>query len=86
MMDKFPFARRTDWGLETNSLNKALEELAMKLALKNRHLVMCGLQNQAANLANQGDLKRHVGEVNLVSSLREAVARANEILRDLESR
>ena len=69
--------------LDTTGL-KALEELALKLSLKGRHLVMCGLQNQAANLANQGDLKRHVGEKNLVMSLNEAISRANEILAEIE--
>jgi SulP family sulfate permease len=62
---------------------KALEELAVKLSLKGRHLVMCGLQNQAAYLADQGDLKRHVGEKNLVMSLKEAIARANELLEEV---
>ncbi len=61
---------------------KALEELAVKLSLKGRHLVMCGLQNQAANLADQVDLRRHVGEKNLVLSLREAIDRAKEILAE----
>jgi len=69
--------------LDTTGL-KALEELAMKLSLTGRHLVMCGLQNQAASLANQGDLRRHVGEKNLVMSLREAIAMANEILADID--
>lgn len=63
---------------------KALEELAMKLSLKGRHLVMCGLQNQAASLANQGDLKRHVGERNLVANLSEAISRAKEILTEID--
>ena len=69
--------------LDTTGL-KALEELAVKLSLKGRHLVMCGLQNQAASLANQGDLRRHVGEKNLVMSLKEAIERANEILAETE--
>ena len=29
-MDKYPFARRTDWRQETNALNKALEDLARR--------------------------------------------------------
>ncbi|MEI7985074.1 MAG: SulP family inorganic anion transporter [Armatimonadota bacterium] len=68
--------------LDTTGL-KALEELALKLSLTGRHLVMCGLQNQAASLARQGDLKRHIGEKNLVTSLREAIGRANEILTEI---
>ena len=30
LMDKFPFARRTDWRRETNALNKALEDLGSR--------------------------------------------------------
>ena len=70
--------------LDTTGL-KAIEELALKLSLTGRHLVICGLQNQAANMARQGDLRRHIGEENLVSSLREAIARSEIILNEVEA-
>ena len=63
---------------------KALEELALKLSLKGRHLVMCGLQHKAATLASQGDLKHQVGENNLVINLNEAILRAKEILAEID--
>ena len=64
---------------------KAIEELAVKLRLRGKHMVICGLQNQAAAMARQGDLKRHIGEPNMVVNLREAVERAKQILTELES-
>lgn len=62
---------------------KALEELALKLALTGRHLVLCGLRDQPLAIASRGDLTHHIGEENLVPSLKAAVDRAKDILLEI---
>ena len=63
---------------------KALEELALKLSLSGRHLVLCGLRNQPLALATKSDLSHHIGEANLTPHLQAAVERAKEILAEIE--
>lgn len=67
--------------LDTTGL-KALEELALKLSLSGRHLVLCGLRNQPLAMAVKSDFKHHIGEENLTPHLQAAIERAQEILRE----
>ena len=69
--------------LDTTGL-KALEELALKLSLSGRHLVLCGLRDQPLAMATAGDLTHHIGEKNLTPHLAAAIQRANEILGELD--
>ncbi|MBI1333225.1 MAG: STAS domain-containing protein [Armatimonadetes bacterium] len=70
--------------LDTTGL-KALEELALKLSLSGRHLVLCGLRDQPLNLANRSGLKHHLGEENLTPHVQSAIERAKEILSRMEA-
>ncbi len=61
---------------------KALEELALKLSLSGRHLVLCGLRNQPLALATKSDLQHHIGDQNLVPHVQAALERAKVILAE----
>lgn len=61
---------------------KALEELALKLSLSDRHLVLCGLRNQPLDLATRSDLQHHIGVENIVPHVQAALDRAKVLLAD----
>jgi len=67
--------------LDTTGL-KALEELALKLSLSGRHLVLCGLRNQPLEMAIKSDFKHHIGDENLTLHLQAAIERARQILAE----
>jgi SulP family sulfate permease len=58
----------------------AVERLAERLHASGRHLVLCGMRRQPAELIARTEFHRQVGEQNLQPSLAAALARAREIL------
>jgi SulP family sulfate permease len=60
----------------------ALENLAQTLVKSGRHLVLCGMRSQPARLMTQADFHEHIGGENICVSLKAAIERAREILRN----
>jgi SulP family sulfate permease len=58
----------------------ALERFADRLHATGRHLVLCGMQRQPAELMARAEFHRHLGERNLQPNLAAALARARELL------
>jgi sulfate permease, SulP family len=58
----------------------AVERLAERLHASGRHLVLCGMRRQPAELIGRTEFHRRVGERNLQPSLAAALARARELL------
>src|SRR5688572_23130389 len=58
----------------------AVEGLAERLHASGRHLVLCGMRRQPAELMARTEFHRRVGERNLQPSLAAALARARELL------
>ncbi len=58
----------------------ALERLADTLHASGRHLVLCGMRDQPAQLMEQAEFHRHIGDANLQPHLAAALARARAIL------
>ena len=58
----------------------ALERLADTLHATGRHLVLCGMRDQPAQLMAQAEFHRHIGDANLQPHLAAGLARAREIL------
>jgi sulfate permease, SulP family len=58
----------------------AVECLAERLHASGRHLILCGMRRQPAELIGRTEFHRQVGERNLQPSLAAALARAREIL------
>jgi SulP family sulfate permease len=63
----------------------ALERLADALHASRRHLVLCGMRDQPAQLMAQAEFHRHIGDANLQPHLAAGLARAREILAALPS-
>jgi SulP family sulfate permease len=60
----------------------ALERLADALHDSGRHLVLCGMRDQPAQLMAQAEFHRHLGDANLQPHLAAGLARAREILAE----
>lgn len=58
----------------------ALEVLADKLRASGRHLVMCGMREQPAQLMAQSGFQDRIGRENLQPTLADAIRRATELL------
>jgi SulP family sulfate permease len=58
----------------------AIECLAERLHASGRHLVLCGMRRQPAQLIAQAGFHRLIGGENLMPSLATALARARELL------
>ena len=58
----------------------ALEHLADILHASGRHLVLCGMRDQPAQLMEQAAFHRHIGDANIQPHLAAGLARAREIL------
>jgi SulP family sulfate permease len=58
----------------------ALEHLADILHASGRHLVLCGMRDQPAQLMEQAEFHRHIGHANIKPHLAAGLARAREIL------
>lgn len=58
----------------------ALELLADKLKVTGRTLILCGAREQPSQLMRQAEFDRHIGHQNIVPTLKDAVARAREVL------
>ncbi len=70
--------------IDATGLN-ALEDLADKLLVSGRHLVMCGMRDQPAKLMAQATFHRHIGDENIQPSLEAGIRRARQILKSLET-
>ena len=64
---------------------RALEDLAQRLTAAKRHLIICGMRDQPADMMARADFHEHIGEANIQPTLEGAVNRANEILLPLYS-
>jgi SulP family sulfate permease len=58
----------------------ALERLADVLHASGRHLVLCGMRDQPAQLMARAEFHRHIGDANLQPHLAAGLARARELL------
>jgi SulP family sulfate permease len=58
----------------------ALERLADTLHASGRHLVLCGVRDQPAQLMDQAEFHRHIGDANIQPHLAAGLARARQIL------
>jgi SulP family sulfate permease len=67
--------------IDATGLN-ALEELADKLHGSGRHLVLCGIRDQPAQLLSRAEFHRHIGEENIQPTLAGGIRRADEILAE----
>ncbi len=65
--------------IDATGLN-ALENLADNLHKSGRHLVICGMREQPANLMEQAKFHERMGDENIVPSFEAAVGRARAIL------
>ncbi len=61
---------------------QALEELAQQLVEGGRHVLFCGMREQPAALMNKVGFEKHVGAANICSNVKEALSRAEELLRE----
>jgi SulP family sulfate permease len=59
----------------------ALESLADRLHASGRHLVLCGMRDQPAQLTMQAEFHQHIGDANIQPHLRAGLARARELVR-----
>ena len=57
----------------------ALEELADKLHVSGRHLILCGAREQPAQLMHQAEFERHVGRENICPHVQAALERAGQL-------
>ena len=55
---------------------QALEDLAERLRLGNRTLILCGAQPQPAQLMRQAEFEQHVGKENICENFHAAIERA----------
>jgi sulfate permease, SulP family len=62
----------------------ALEDLADRLHATGRHLVLCGMRDQPAELMARADFHRHIGDANIQPNLARGLARGREILSTME--
>ena len=58
---------------------RALEDLAERLSLAGRTLLLCGAREQPAALMEAADFHRHVGEQNICANVEAALTRAAEL-------
>jgi sulfate permease, SulP family len=65
--------------IDATGLN-ALEDLATKLTASGRHLVLCGMRDQPAELMAKASFHEHIGDENIQPNLETAVRRARVIL------
>ena len=63
----------------------ALERLADELHASGRHLVLCGMREQPAQLMKQAEFHQHIGGANIQPHLAAGLARAREILSTTSS-
>jgi len=63
----------------------ALERLADTLHASGRHLVLCGVRDQPAQLMDQAEFHRHIGDANIQPHLAAGLARARQILATASS-
>lgn len=64
----------------------AVECLAERLRASGRHLVLCGMRRQPAELMARAEFDRQIGERNLQPNLAAALARARELLASVPAR
>jgi sulfate permease, SulP family len=57
----------------------AIQELADEIHSTGRTLLLCGAREQPSQLMHQAEFERHVGELNIVPSITDAIRRSNEL-------
>jgi SulP family sulfate permease len=57
----------------------AIRELADRVHVSGRQLLLCGAREQPAQLMQQAEFERHVGAENICASITDAIARAAEL-------
>jgi SulP family sulfate permease len=62
----------------------ALENLADRLHANGRHLVLCGMRDQPAEMMRRSEFDAHIGHANLCPTLKDAVERAEALLATVE--
>lgn len=65
--------------LDTTGL-RALQNLADVVHKSGRHLILCGMRDQPAELMKKAEFSEYVGKANLVPTLEDAVKRARALL------
>jgi SulP family sulfate permease len=61
---------------------QALEELTHQLVGGGRHVLFCGMREQPAQLMHKVGFEKHVGPANICANVKEALKRAEELLRN----
>jgi SulP family sulfate permease len=59
----------------------ALEHLADRVHASGRYLILCGMRDQPAELMERAEFHRHIGDLNIVSTLSEGIMRAEKLLK-----
>lgn len=62
----------------------ALEKFADRLQLAGKTLLLCGARDQPANLLQQSEFVHHLGQVNILPHVEEALRRAKDIAANFE--
>jgi SulP family sulfate permease len=61
---------------------QALESLAQRLRGSGRHMLVCGMRDQPAQMLGRAEFHSLIGEENILPSLQAALRRAEELLRE----
>src|SRR6185369_13466339 len=61
---------------------RALEDLADRIHASGREMILCGAREQPAQLMQQAEFERHVGQENMCSNVQEAIERAQWVYED----
>jgi len=64
----------------------ALEEAAKQLHSKKRVLILCGAREQPARLIHLAEFEKVVGAENICENVQEALRRAEEVYKKLETK
>ena len=60
-----------------------IRDLADQVHASGRSLLLCGAREQPAQLMKQAEFERHIGARNICPSIQDALARAEELHRDV---
>ncbi len=63
---------------------QALEDLADRVRLSGRTLLLCGARQQPAHLMQRAEFHAHVGDANILPNVRDALTRARDLAKELD--
>jgi len=63
---------------------QALEDLADRIHLSGRGLILCGAREQPARLMHQAEFEEHVGDGNICASIADALEQARDLYASME--